>query len=165
MFPAILIFSKGVSQSITPDIVNSSGGTKTYGYYCFDWSVGEASAIETMSTGNIILTNGVLQPENKLVTNFNLSCEIDEVVVYPNPTNGRIEVDFLFTQTGRITLNFFDESGRLLSRQQFDYFGNGQIVKTDLSRFPSSIYFLEILLEPTGSSVPKKCIYKIVKIN
>ena len=61
-------------------------------------------------------------------------------------------------------MNLYDESGRFVGTRQFDYFGNGSIQKWNLGQYPSGIYFLNIHLQPTGTSVAKKGAFKIVKI-
>ena len=169
----LLFFTVGIffsfasySQSVTPATLNVTGGTNFFTFYRFEWSFGEATAIETLSGGSLVVTNGVLQPgtNNPATVNPNLFWSKDEIKILPNPTRDWIEIDFFSKQQGRITLNLIDESGSLLGKKQFDYYGTGRIEKMDLSRYPSGQYFLNIQLEPTGTSVWKKGTFKVQKL-
>lgn len=162
-----IFFSLGsFAQSVTPAILNASGGTYFFTYYRFEWSFGESMAIETMSASNVIVTNGVLQPGTHIPATINndLFWDKDEIKVLPNPTPDLLEIDFFSKQKGKVTMNLYDNSGRFMGSKQFDYFGTGRIEKWDLGRFASGMYFLNIQLEPTGTSVAKKGSFKIQKI-
>ena len=170
----LLFFTVGIffsafsySQSVTPQILNSTGGTNFFTFYRFEWSFGEVMAIETMGpASNLIVTNGVLQPgTNSPATVNNTSVwDRDEIKIFPNPTQNVLEIDFFSKQQGKITMNLIDESGKFIGNRQFDYTGTGRIEKWDLSRYPSGAYFLNILLTPTGNSVAKKGAFKVLKI-
>jgi hypothetical protein len=162
------IFSAAGSfaQTVTPAVLNTTGGTNFFTFYRFEWSFGEAMAIETMSASNIIVTNGVLQPgtHNPATNNNTGAWDRDEIKVLPNPTPGMLEIDFFSKQSGKVTMNLYDESGRFMGSKQFDYYGTGRIEKWDLGRYASGLYFLNIQLAPTGNSVAKKGSFKIEKI-
>lgn len=162
-----LFFSLGsYAQSVSPATLNATGGTYIFSYYRVEWSFGESMAINTMSHPNIIVTNGILQPgtHNPATINNTGAWDRDEIRILPNPTQNVIEIDFFSKQQGKVTMNLYDESGRLMGIKQFDYFGNGRIEKWDLSRYASGAYMLNILLEPTGTSVAKKGAFKVIKI-
>ena len=164
---AVFLSPKAYSQSVTPAILNATGGTNFFTFYRFEWSFGEAMAIETMGpTSNIIVTNGVLQPgtHNPATINNTSEWDRDEIRILPNPTQNKLEIDFFSKQQGKVTLNLIDESGRFLAQRQFDYLGTGRIEIWDLGRYPSSAYFLNISLAPSGTSVAKKGTYKVIKI-
>jgi hypothetical protein len=155
------------SQSVTPAILNATGGTNFFTFYRFEWSFGESMAINTMGpVSNIVVTNGVLQPGTHTPATINNTgvWDRDEIRILPNPTPNRLEIDFFSKQQGKVTLNLIDETGRFLARRQFDYHGTGRIEIWDLSGYPSGAYFLNISLEPTGTSVAKKGTYKVIKI-
>lgn len=163
-----IFFSLGAySQSVTPAILNATGGTSFFTFYRFEWSFGEAMAIETMGpSSNLIVTNGVLQPgtHNPATINNTSAWDRDEIKILPNPTQNVLEIDFFSKQRGKVTLNLIDESGRFLAQRQFDYFGTGRIERWSLDKYPSGAYFLNISLDPTGTSVAKKGTYKVIKI-
>jgi len=156
------------AQSITPATLNATGGTYFFTYYRVEWSFGESMAIATMSDpgNNVTVTNGILQPNthNPATINNTGTWDRDEIRILPNPTQNVIEIDFFSKQKGKVTMNLFDESGRLMGKKQFDYFGNGSIQKWNLNGFAVGTYLLHIQLEPTGTSVAKKGAFKVIKI-
>ena len=171
----LLFFSVGIffslgsfAQSISPAILNATGGTYIFNYYRVEWSFGESLAINTMTdaNSNIFVTNGLLQPNthNPATVNNTGTWDRDEIRILPNPTQNVIEIDFFTKQKGKVIMNLFDESGRYVGTRQFDYFGNGSIQKWDLSQYASGMYLLNIQLQPTGTSVAKKGSYKVIKI-
>src|SRR5688572_31582893 len=52
------------AQSITPSVINTSGGSFKSGYYEFEWSVGELALVGEMTSLNryLVITNGFIQP-------------------------------------------------------------------------------------------------------
>ena len=167
----LLFFTVGIffsafsySQSVTPQILNSTGGTNFFTFYRFEWSFGEATAIETMSNGNITVTAGVLQPgtDKPASVNNNTAWGKDEIKILPNPVQNVLEIDFLSKQQGRVTMTLLDESGRQITRSSFMYYGTGSIQKMNVRTYPSGAYFLNILLDPINTSVTKLSAFKVM---
>jgi Secretion system C-terminal sorting domain len=154
------------AQSIGPATLNVTGGTYFFTYYRVEWSFGESMAINTMTDPNAIVTNGILQPNtnNPATVNNTGTWDRDEIRILPNPTHNVVEINIFTKQKGKVIMNLYDESGRFMGTNQFDYFGNGVIKKWNLSKYGSGMYFLNIHLEPTGTSVAKKGAFKIQKI-
>jgi hypothetical protein len=100
------------SQSITPSVIHSTGGTATAGNLIVDWNVGESMI--TTQTNGIIVTNGQLQPADEIIsveelnTNWNIS-------VYPNPT--RDEFVITAPNAGVFEASLFDLAGKFISKQ------------------------------------------------
>jgi hypothetical protein len=166
----VFVFSNSFSQSVTPAILNASGGTYVFGPYRVEWSFGEAMAVETMTnatSSNIIVTNGVLQPgTHNPATNITTGVwDAEEIKILPNPVQNVVEIDFFSKQKGKMNLTFFDTEGRTIATRQFDYFGVGRIELWNISTFPAGAYFLNIQLTPTGTSIAKKGAFKVIKVN
>ena len=162
-----IFFSLGsFSQTVTPAILNASGGTNFFTFYRFEWSFGESMAIETLASSNLVVTSGVLQPgtHNPATVNNTGDWGTDEIRILPNPTQNTLEIDFFSKQQGKVIMQLYDVSGRYLANRQFDYYGVGRIEKWNLDRYPSGEYYLSIRLEPTGTSTGKKGAFKVVKI-
>jgi hypothetical protein len=169
LFTVGIFFSLGsFAQSITPDILNATGGTYIFASYRFEWSFGESMAINTMTDAgsNVFVTNGILQPNthSPAIVNNASAWGQDEIKVVPNPTPDWIEIDFFSKQKGKIVMRLFDQAGRFVETRQFDYFGNGSIQKWNLGGYPNGWYILNIQLQPTGNSVAKNGSFKIMKI-
>ena len=163
----LLIMSSTQSQGIAPNVLNMGGGYLNNGYYQYEYSVGEMAAIETMIVPGNIITNGFLQPltDRPFGNNTSSSWSNDEIKIFPVPTRGRIEIDILSKQKGKITMRLSDASGKIIRNEVFDYAGLGQIVIWDLTSVASANYFLSIVLDPLPGSVNKNGAFKILKIN
>ena len=100
------------AQSITPSVINSTGGTATVGNLIVDWNVGE-SMISTQTNG-IIVTNGQLQPVDEIISVEELNTSWN-VSVYPNPT--RDEFVITAPNAGVFEASLFDLAGKFISKQ------------------------------------------------
>ena len=167
----LLFFTVGIffsafsySQSVTPQILNTTGGTNFFTFYRFEWSFGEATAIETLSNGTNTVTTGVLQPgtHNPATVNNNTAWGKDEIKILPNPVQTMLEIDFLSKQQGKVTMTLLDESGKQITRSSFMYYGTGSIQKMDVRNYPSGAYFLNILMDPINTSVKKLSAFKVM---
>src|SRR4029453_13099077 len=99
------------SQSIAPSVINTSGGTFQSGYYQFEWNIGELALVGEMSGSNksLVITNGFIQPFIQYPANYNTDNIFgnDEIKIFPNPASSYVEINFLITKRGRITLTFY----------------------------------------------------------
>lgn len=157
------------SQSIAPQVINTTGGTYKKGYHVLDWSVGEMALVGvfTASNSSLIITNGFLQPYI-----HDLSSPIpdnlftyDEIRILPNPTYGMVEVNFLTKQQGRVKMIMHDRNGHLMYHKEFHLEGYGRFERINMSAFICGTYMLRIELIPDPGSVAKKGVYKIIKLN
>ena len=99
-------------QSITPSVVNSTGGTATVGNLVVDWNVGESMI--TTQTNGIIVTNGQLQPVDEIISVEELNTSWN-ISVYPNPT--RDEFVITAPNAGVFEASLFDLAGKFISKQ------------------------------------------------
>ena len=104
--------SVALAQSITPSVVNSTGGSGTAGAYAIEWNVGESMI--TTQTNGFIVTNGQLQPVDGIISVQELHASWD-VEVYPNPT--RDEFVITAPQAGILEATLFDLAGKLIAKQ------------------------------------------------
>jgi hypothetical protein len=111
-FLTLFVTHVTTAQSITPSVINSTGGTATVGNLVVDWNVGE-SMVSTQTNG-IIVTNGQLQPVDGIISVEELNSSWN-VSVYPNPTRG----EFVITapSSGIYEASLFDLAGKFISKQ------------------------------------------------
>jgi len=156
------------AQSIAPSVINSGGGTFQSGYYQFEWSLGELALVGEMSSSNnsLVITNGFIQPfiQYPAVNNTNNIFGNDEIKVFPNPASSYVEINFFTKQMGRITLSFYDGSGRKILSVTDAYYGVGLIKRIPVSQLPNEVYMLHVDLDPYPGYSSKKGVYKIIKI-
>lgn len=167
LLATVAAFITGQAQSNAPFIQNMGGGYLNAGYYQYEFSVGEMAVIETLNNSSNILTNGVLQPltDKPFGNNTASAWSNDEVKIFPVPTRGRVEVNLLSKQQGRIQMQLVDGLGHTVLTEEFDYNGLGSITVWDISRLASANYSLRIRLNPKAGSVKKDGAFKILKVN
>lgn len=156
-------------QTITPQTINSTGGSERKGNVRIDWSVGEMSLVNKLSddyTGWII-TNGFIQPftDNPASVNNAVAFDQNEIRILPNPTRGKIEINVNTKQQGRVSIHLYDALGTLLYVKQVTGYGYGLIETIDLTRYAHGTYMLKIELTPSAGFVKKRGSYKITKID
>jgi hypothetical protein len=163
----ILLSGTATCQSISSYVINSTGNHYSQGYYAIDWSVGELALVESMQSNGrvVIVTNGFLQP--------NLSGHLDsmrrrfssqEIRIMPNPTHGKIEVNFSVQQKGTLHMYVYDANGKLLIKDKL--LSNGIMMSkfVDLTSLSPGTYLLRVELEVTRGSVLTEGSYKIIKL-
>lgn len=157
----------GFGQSITPATLNVAGNTFQNSVYQFEWSFGEMAVIETFRGNNTsIITSGVLQPVTMVVepSSFFSYWLSDEVKLFPNPTNGMLNVNILATTPGQMNILLTSANGQLLANKSFYYNGLGRIEQFNLAKYAAGQYIVSIELKPPLSGI-KKSGFKITKYN
>lgn len=158
-----LIFSVcSYAQTVLPSTLNVAGATASKGYYSFDWSIGESTAITTIAKGNLMLTQGVLQYHSGNVVDKNLAMIWfpNEVRLFPNPVQNFLEVDFKHLVPGTIHLQLSSKSGQVLWQTNLDYNGVSRIEKLNMSGLPAGTYTLYILQDRVPDNYGLKKYYK-----
>ena len=113
LFLSIVLSNNSVfAQSITPSVINSTGGTATAGNLIIDWNVGES--LTTTQTNGVIVTNGQLQPIDHIISVQELNITWD-ISVFPNPT--RDEFVITTPNAGVFEASLFDLAGKFISKQ------------------------------------------------
>ena len=155
------------SQSITPSVINASGGVSQQGYYQFEWSVGEMSLVNQMEArpSLFVLTNGFLQPYllNPGVYNSNNEFGADELKVFPTPASTYVEIDLFTKQQGRVKISFYNAIGQKVYSAQLRSFGVDLTQKIPVNRLAQGTYLLHVELDADPNFVSKKGVYKIIK--
>jgi hypothetical protein len=90
---------------------------------------------------NIVPTNGVVEI-NKI---GNQTFVTGDMIVYPNPTNGDVFVNFKVDKSGETELCLFDVAGRKVFTIINKYMAKGQYVySTNLSSLASGLYIAKL---------------------
>lgn len=177
LFAACLLPGKVAAQSVEPATFNITGGytkpgpTPGTGYYQYEWSVGELTMIETFTTPNFTLTQGVLQPCTDKVFRDPLALIFHhgEYVMFPNPTTGKFEFDLLLNIGGQVQMQLVDNLGRVIETREFHYDCCGRIERFDINRLPDGIYTLHVTLRGDqkrgdGLIITRNSAFRIVKV-
>lgn len=162
-------------NGVLPAVFNTAGGTydNSNSYYRFEWSFGELVLIESYAStdSSIILTQGVLQPCTDKITRspHTLLFEKGDYRLFPNPTDGKFEINFFVRTTGRMSLQLIDATGRVLEKREYDYNGCCRIELFDLTRHPNGLYYVIADLKPftnraDGLEVLRHSGFQVVKL-
>lgn len=145
------------AQSITPEVLATTGGEGTASSTTVQWTVGEAVTATFTGTSNLI-TQGFHQPQYTLVA-------VDEppfsgliLQVFPNPAQEAVFLSYEQDIEGLLMIDLVDLTGQVLAIQSAtDRAGR---LEFDLRQLSDGQYFLRVRTE-TGSFEA----YKIQKIH
>ncbi len=79
------------------------------------------------------------------------------VVIYPNPSNGNVNLDFVLEESAPTIIDVYDMNGRNVLRREFDAHKDRNMVSLDLLDQTSGVYSIQI-------NINGKLINKLVKI-
>ena len=145
------------AQTITPSILNSAGNSVSISGNVYEWSIGELALVNTYASGNIIVTQGVLQPDSIPHTGLTQLSVFQDVKVYPNPAINSILVAFSSQQAGIVTLTIEDETGRNIFSSNYNKSEVRFMESVPLSRVPAGYYLLTLKLHgPSAQKVNYK---------
>jgi len=145
-----------------PSAINSSGGSATYNFVTYEWSVGEMAAVETFSKNSLIVTQGFLQPSKSISDNVDqLKNDNDKIVVYPDPGKQTLFLETSFEKTGKLNYLLVDLSGRTLLRKEAKVNGLNSKQSVDLTNFPNGVYLLKVSFINSDEAIVKT--FKIQK--
>ena len=179
LFSFISIFYiNAVAQNVIPPasplILNTSGGTGTVSAsYIIDWSVGEATLIDTYFARNGSpssrvgafwnVTSGVLQPYDKLYKPNKPTWLAEEVLIYPIPAVGIVTINIQSFAVGKLMFQLVTQEGKILGTTSIEKHGFQLIEKTDLTRLSAGVYYIKLVLENTAGEKIKSGAFKIIK--
>ena len=160
------------SQSISPSVINSSGGSFNDPNYYFrlDWSVGEMPLVNTKQSlgggGVYVLTNGFFQPYTNTPGSINNSGGFgpEEIKIFPNPAVNFVEIDIMTKQKGTFNMSLYNELGQRIYYRTFQTNGLDRIEKIKLDGLAAGTYMLLIDMDPESGSTAKKGAFKIIKL-
>jgi len=107
----------------------------------------------TLNAGNQFFVDNIVF--SGLSTGIIESNPLEEISIFPNPTNGKIQLDINFKNTTDVLLTIFNNKGQIM-----DEFKEEQVLnfekRIDLSAYPGGVYFLKLMA--AGKSVIKKVV-------
>jgi hypothetical protein len=143
---------------------NVSGGQAKLGDDTYSYSVGEMALIKTESNSSITVTQGLLQPMSASPTSTqDVVISQDELLIYPNPTSGLVNVAPKFKKGGDLQLIVLDLSGKLIFKKKVTLDQGSELQQFDMSTVANGNYILNVQYE--GGNTISKNTYKIQKIN
>ena len=162
------ISTQSAAQADMQQVINTTGGTSESGAFSLDWSIGELALVNEMDAPNdkFRLTNGFLQPYSIHGYHKEKSFfERSDIKVYPNPTKDMVEIDFMTSQKGKISVTIVNDAGRTVFKEELAYNGLGQLYRVHLKNFPAAVYTFYVYLDPLEGQVRKSGAFRVMKIN
>lgn len=105
------------AQSITPFVINSTGGSFSNNGFELSFNMGEV-AISTIGSGSKLITQGFLQTEKGTVTGIASHTKNPyKIVAYPNPAKEFLLIETTHPDVIRMTLTDF--AGKVISSTPF----------------------------------------------
>jgi len=152
------------AQNISPSVLNSTGGSKLIGSDVYEWSFGEMTLVNTFTTPNLIVTQGVLQNNPTGTTGIiSSTSSLLDLSVYPNPTQDFIQIKFSSKDESPLSYVLTDVAGKKIQGKEgsLSTLHNGETIS--LKDLPSGVYFLQIADDKNVSNHSKT--FQIQKIN
>lgn len=139
MFLIFILARLGFAQSVSPDVIASSGEHFTAANTQLSWTIGELM-IETYTAGNNQLTQGFHQTKLSAVGIEDL----DESIVFnvfPNPTTQQLNLEI---GQGKVdyTVRLFDVNGKMMYSELIS---NSGIKNIDVTKYGAGTYFLYLI--------------------
>jgi hypothetical protein len=129
-------------------LINTTGNTVTNGGIVLEYSVGEI-AVNTLTSGNSDLTQGLLQPGMKEEAPVACPAMLGDLVFYPNPTRNRSRI--IGTQNWITGYMIYAADGKLVAMTPYFH------QSIDLTPFAAGVYFIKFLPDCNGK-------YKTLKL-
>lgn len=154
---ALLLLSHwATSQSLSPTVIASAGRFAQAGGYSLSYTVGEETAIKTVTADNHILTQGFQQPEDFVDGVTQVSLPNLEIKLYPNPATETVGLWVTcLSNTGCVNLrvSLHDLLGREI-KVPAEILANGNQTQYafDLRSLAASVYFIRLQDEPGNST-------------
>lgn len=136
----------------------------------FDYSIGEMTLVSTERTGNLIVTQGLLQPGSGSAladgqgSGQGLNSLADRINVYPNPTQNVLYVETEETLIADYGLQLFDATGKVvMSRAGRTSVGTNRF-SLDLQVLAGGTYYL-MVRKPGADGQAQTYSFKVQKVN
>ena len=144
---AIAVFSLGLNaQSLTPQVIASTGGFSSNATNSLSYTVGEMTMVQTFTANGNILTQGFQQPNDtaKIVGILDVTQDdYGSFIVYPNPAVDNAWLAFTLPEAGRVTVVMYDAIGQKVSDIYTANYESGKIIaQANTSLYAAGMYFM-----------------------
>jgi hypothetical protein len=164
IFIALLIYSTITqAQGIIPATPCATAAEATAGNITISYTIGEITLVESWQKGNLLVTQGVLQPLQVSKEDGFGGFNDEEIKVYPNPVPNLLFIKIGLHNAGKIFLQLYDAAGKLLINENIDYSGF-TTRQYQLTGYAGAAYLLRIQFHSSSGRI-KQGTYKIIKTN
>lgn len=163
-------FSLLASEGFSQQTLNVAGHSAKINGMTFDYSIGEMTLISTERNANLIVTQGLLQPNgpgsgsDQVNQGNTLSDLTDRINVYPNPTQNILYLELLDAIAGDFAYQLFDGTGKVVLEYKGQLVQGSNRFTLDLGSIAAATYYL-MVRKPGSDGQPSTVSYKIQKVN
>lgn len=136
-------FTIGFSQELVRQVAANAGQSTTVGYTIFQYTIGEP-LIATLSTNDLLLTQGFQQPEVAGPTKAPEAPFVSDLIVYPNPASEFTNLEFDLLQDGRVVFMLVNNAGQVVSTTTKQMLAGRVTYTLPLTNYASGLYYLVI---------------------
>lgn len=115
---------------------------------------GKSNTIKKTVSIRIDLTDASEQDQKRL--NSDNKLEVDNMVFYPNPNNGKFNLKFNLKQKGDVTVSVYNTSGKQVYTESLAGFSGDYNKPIDISGNDKGVYFVKV--EQGGHAMVKKIV-------
>jgi hypothetical protein len=131
------------SQTVTPTVISSNGGSVVLAAGTIDWTIGEI-VIDTYTGASNSTTNGFHQPLINLSTFIGESPGSAEIVIYPNPVNKNLQFKISDSKCMEYEVQLHDAAGKLVLSQTLLFQSVHSGAEIDVSGLSNGVYLAQI---------------------
>lgn len=130
---------------LAPQVIASQGQHFQNAQFELSWTIGEMSAVSTISSGNSTFTQGFQQPDK-----FSIAFTEDLMAswsagLYPNPADQYVTLSLLAVNNEEMVVEILDAAGRLIqSPRKLQIMPGQQQIDFALTDIASGIYLLRL---------------------
>jgi hypothetical protein len=132
------------AQTLSPVVISSSGGFYSAGGNSLSVTVAEMTMVQSFIQPTNMLTQGFQQPEQLTTGVAETEAQQGEVVVYPNPSNGRFNINYNALNDGSYQVNIYNMVGQVVYAQSYDATFGSNTIQLEMGQFGQGIYMLEL---------------------
>jgi hypothetical protein len=157
-FLGLLILGASL-QSQAQTAFSASSHSATIQGNKYEYTIGEMTLVSTERNSHLIITQGYLQPtEGNKPTDLDNANSLQNIKVYPNPTQDVVNFEMLEDMKGSISYQLYDVAGKVLLKNDLD---QAQRFTIDMQSYAIGNYYVLITLN--NATEPIKYTYKIQK--
>ena len=133
----------GQTQTISPSVISSTGGTISDSATILNWTLGE-TVIQNIQSGNNYLSQGFHQPYYTIITAVENTTSFFDVKVFPNPSADILNI--IINSDTELPYEFFltDINGKILFQKKVNAGVKQHSFTYNTSNLATALYFLKI---------------------
>lgn len=132
-------------QTLSPHVVSSSGGFYSNSSGMLSFTVAEMTMVQTFTSAANMLTQGFQQPEDYFVGIDEIPYVSEDVLIYPNPTNGSFVLSYQSDDNLETSIRIYNLAGKLVLEKQVSQPAGLNTIDFDISTYSMGMYILELV--------------------